>query len=68
MEGRAGFLISIFLVSNPELTIEAFDLHICSCALLCTVFSDGEWVWDLHLTRSCARMYWQKRVCAWNLH
>ena len=38
--------VSIMVVMDPVAVIESFDLHICSCALLCTVMASEQRIWD----------------------
>ena len=53
--GKVCSPVSIMVVTDPVAIIESFDLHICSCALLCTVTASKQRIWDLYLTRLCAK-------------
>ena len=67
-QGTVGALVSVMFVTDPVAIIESFDLHICSCALLCTMTSSKQRVRDSYLTRLCAKACLQQSACALELH
>ena len=59
--GRGPYRVNVLAVTDPVSTIECFDLHICQCAIECTV-RDGVRLYRLMMTPACAIAWMHTRV------
>ena len=66
--GKGAYPVNVLATSCMESTIESFDLHICSCAILCCILNREIWAYDFHMTKNCAFAFKQKTAHACELH
>ena len=53
--GKPFFPVNVLAVSHMAAFIESFDMHICSCAVRCSIMQNGQRGYELYLTRACAQ-------------
>ena len=66
--GKPFFPVNVLAVSNMIAFLESFDMHICSCAIRCSILKNGQRVYELCLTKSCARCLRAMQVHACPMH
>ena len=59
--GRGPYRVNVHAVTDPVSTIECLDLHICQCAIQCSV-RGGVRFYRLLMTPACAHAWMQTRV------
>ena len=66
--GKGAYPVNVLATSCMESTIESFDLHICSCAILCCILDQKIWAYDFHMTKNCAFAFKRRSAHACALH
>ena len=67
VHGKYIYPVSTLMVNDLVRHIETFDFHICQCAIKCEIV-DGETLYSLMLTASCAVAWMHQRVHNWRIH